>query len=81
MNIFVFNSRETPLKQKYPDGVEVKRIPLPASGILGVFYDFISILIGSFRSDVLLLLGAQGMPLAIVAKFFLRKRIVVNGWD
>ena len=74
----VFNSRETPLKQKYPDGVEVKRIPLPASGILGVFYDFISILIGSFRSDVLLLLGAQGMPLAIVAKFFLRKRIVVN---
>ena len=35
-------------------------------------------MIGSFRSDVLLLLGAQGMPLAIVAKFFLRKRIVVN---
>lgn len=77
----VFNSIETPiLKNKIPKNCKVIRLPLSASGYQGMIYDFLSIFIAIFYSRKLLLLGAQGIPLAILFKFlsFGALKIFVN---
>ena len=53
-------------------------MPLKASGFQGIIYDYISILISFFRSDVFLLLGAQGMPMIYLLNFIFKKKIIVN---
>lgn len=66
----VFNSVETPvLKNKIPKNCKVIRLPFSASGFQGMIYDFLSVFIAIFQSRKLLLLGAQGAPLAILFKY------------
>ena len=66
----IFNSIETTIPQMIPQGVEVKRILIPASGFLGLFYDFWSVIRSAWKVDTVLLLGVQGIPLLVFIKIF-----------
>ena len=66
----VFNSKDSNKDFKIPDGTKVIFMPLKASGIQGIFYDYISILISFFKADIFLLLGSQGMPIVYLLNFF-----------
>ena len=74
----VFNSKDSNKNFTIPEGTKVMFLPLKASGFQGIIYDYISILISFFRSDVFLLLGAQGMPMIYLLNFIFKKKIVVN---
>lgn len=74
----VFNSKDSNKDFKIPDGTKVIFMPLKASGIQGIFYDYISILISFFKADIFLLLGSQGMPIVYLLNFFFKKKIIVN---
>ena len=74
----IFNSVETPKQIKTPKNVKVKRLPLSASGFIGLFYDFWSIIISYWHVDTILLLGVQGIPLIAFLSFFKRVKIVSN---
>lgn len=77
-DFLVFNSIDSNKDFDIPVGTQVIFMPLKASGIQGVFYDYISILISFFKADVFLLLGAQGMPMVYLLNFFFKKKIIVN---
>ncbi len=74
----IFNSVESPKKIECPANVEVKRLPISASGFMGLFYDFWSILICYWRVDTILLLGVQGIPLIAFLSILKKVRIVSN---
>lgn len=74
---WVFNPRDNRATEA-PAGVRVIRLPFRSSGFEGIFFDFASIALCFFFVDCVLLLGAQGIPLAIVLKWIKRTRIVVN---
>lgn len=79
ISLVIINSSESPRKiNKLPKNVRVIRIPLKASGIIGIIYDYISILITFFKSDTLLLLGAQGIPVIFFLKIFKKTKVVTN---
>ena len=52
-------------------------MPLNASGLQGIIYDYISVLISFFKADVFLLLGAQGMPLVFLLNFIFKKKLLL----
>ena len=74
----IFNSSESRGDISSPQGVRVKRLRLKASGFQGLFYDFWSILLCYRKSDTLLLLGIQGIPVIAVLLLFKKKKIVAN---
>jgi hypothetical protein len=74
----IFNSIETTIPQMIPQGVEVKRILIPASGFLGLFYDFWSVIRSAWKVDTVLLLGVQGIPLLVFIKIFRDIKIISN---
>jgi len=74
----IFNSIETPERIKCPQGVNVKRLPLKASGFQGLFYDFWSIIICYWKVDAVLFLGVQGIPLIPIMNIFKKVKIVAN---
>jgi hypothetical protein len=78
INYIVFNSRDTQVPKTKIDGIRVIKLPLKANGIEGLFFDFLSIFICYFYVDVLLLLGAQGIPLVNFLQIVKRRVIVVN---
>lgn len=74
----IFNSKESANDiSNLPNGVNVKRIGLSASGFEGLFYDFWTILICYFKVDCILLLGVQGIPLIPFLRPF-KKVIVIS---
>ena len=77
-NFLVFNSKDSNKNFDIPEGTKVIFMPLKASGFQGIIYDYISILISFFQADVLLLLGAQGMPIIFLLNFLFKKKIIVN---
>ena len=78
VELLIFNPVETPVPADIPSGVRIIRIPLSASGMVGIVYDFLSILLCMGRVDTILLLGVQGMPLLAFLRPFFRPRIVGN---
>lgn len=74
----IFNSKESPKNIIPPQGVEVKRIDINASGFQGLFYDFWSILFCFNKVDTLVLLGVQGIPLIPILRLFRKFRVVSN---
>ncbi|WP_075342096.1 glycosyltransferase family protein [Tenacibaculum agarivorans] len=74
----IFNSSDTEYVKPAPDGVEVKKMIFKAAGYQGFFYDFYSILLCYFKVDVLVLLGAQGMPIIPLLSIFKKKTIITN---
>tara|TARA_B100001741_G_C16555269_1_gene602416 strand:- start:26130 stop:27203 length:1074 start_codon:yes stop_codon:yes gene_type:complete len=78
MRYIIFASKISKKSLKTPSKVKVIRLPLSASGIQGVIYDFLCILISLFYSRKLLLLGSQGMPLITLLKIFLKLLVIVN---
>jgi glycosyltransferase involved in cell wall biosynthesis len=79
IHYLIFNSKESPeFIEKIPDRVVIRRIKLKASGFEGLFYDFWSILICYFKSDTILLLGVQGIPLVALLRLFKRTNVVSN---
>ena len=77
-NYLVFNSKDSNKDFEIPTGTQVIFMPLNASGLQGIIYDYISVLISFFKADVFLLLGAQGMPLVFLLNFIFKKKIIVN---
>lgn len=79
ISLIVVNSLESPKKiPKLPNNVKVIRIPIKASGFVGIIYDYISILLTFFISDTLLLLGAQGIPFLFFLKIFKNTKVITN---
>ena len=74
----IFNSKDSNKDFIIPSETEVIFMPLKASGLQGILYDYFSILISFFKADVFLLLGAQGMPIIYFFNFFFKKKIIVN---
>jgi len=74
----IFNSSSTEFVKLPPEGVIVKNLPFKADGFQGFFYDFQSILLSYFKVDVLLLLGAQGMPIVPFLNIFKKIKIIIN---
>lgn len=74
----IFNSVESPENIICPPNVQVRRLPISASGIIGIIYDFWSILICFWRVDTILLLGVQGIPLIALLIIFKKVNIVSN---
>ena len=74
----IFNSSDTKFVKKPPKGVVVKKLLFKADGFQGFLFDFQSILLSYFKADVLLLLGAQGMPIVPVLSFFKKIKIIIN---
>ena len=77
-DFLVFNSKDSNKDFDIPVGTQVIFMPLKASGLQGILYDYISILISFFKADVFLLLGAQGMPIIFLLNFIFNKKIIVN---
>ena len=74
----IFNSSNTKFVKQPPKGVVVKKLVFKADGFQGFLFDFQSILLSYFKADVLLLLGAQGMPIVPVLGFFKKIKIIIN---
>ena len=74
----IFNSKYTEKPTELPLNIRVISIPLSASGKIGVIYDFLSILVAFFYSNSFLLLGSQGMPMAVICKIFKNISVTVN---
>lgn len=74
----IFNSADNKVNSTLPSGVSVKNMKLKAAGFEGIFYDFWSLLIALPKVDVFLLLGIQGIPLAMLMKNFFNKKIITN---
>lgn len=74
----IFNSSDTKFVKKPPTGVVVKKSLFKADGFQGILFDFQSILLSYFKADVLLLLGAQGMPIVPILGFFKKIKIIIN---
>ena len=74
----IFNSSTTKFVKHPPKGIVVKKLRFRASGVQGIFFDFQSILLSYFKSDTLLLLGTQGMPVVSVLSFFKKPKIITN---
>ena len=74
----IFNSSDTKIEKIIPTNVKVVRSMFKADGIQGFFYDFVTILRAYFTCDTLLLLGAQGIPIISLLKFFKKTKIVTN---
>lgn len=80
LNYIVFNPKETKKTTYIPKNCKIIEIPLSASGYQGLFYDFLSILIGFFYCRNQLLLGIQGVPACSFLKIvsFNRLKFAVN---
>lgn len=78
LNYLIFNSAAYPPQKSAPEGVTVRQLKFKADGYQGLFYDFWSIWVSRRKADTMLLLGAQGMPLAVFLRLFHRFRIVTN---
>jgi len=78
LNYLIFNSAAYPPQQSAPEGVTVRQLKFRADGYQGLFYDFWSIWVCRRNADTMLLLGAQGVPLAALLRLFRKFRIVVN---
>jgi glycosyltransferase involved in cell wall biosynthesis len=75
----IFNSRDSNKNFKTPKGSKVIFMPLKASGLEGIFYDFLSIIIAYIKGcRTLLLLGNQGIPIIPFLQIFGKKNIVTN---
>lgn len=74
----IFNSSDSPIQQKYPKGIEVRKLKFKASGFEGLFYDFWSILVCYWKVDTILFLGVQGIPLIPILRIFKKNKIVSN---
>lgn len=74
----IFNSVESAKKITCPPNVQVRRLPVSASGFIGLFFDFWSILICFLRVDTILLLGVQGIPLIAFLSFLKKVKIISN---
>lgn len=74
----IFNSVESPKNIICPPDVQVIRLPISASGIIGLIYDYLSILICFWRVDTILLLGLQGIPLIGFLLMLRKVKIVSN---
>lgn len=75
----IFNSRDSNKDFSIPAHSKVIFMPLKASGLEGIFYDFLSILISYIKGcDSLLLLGNQGIFLIPLLQIFSRKNIITN---
>jgi len=78
LRYLIFNSAGYPSQKEPPEGVTIRQLKFKADGYQGLFYDFWSIWVSRRKADTMLLLGAQGIPLAIFLKLFHRFRIVAN---
>lgn len=74
----VYNSVESQRRERYPKGVKVIHLPWKASGLQGMLYDYFSIFQAYWKSDAILLLGVQGIPLLFLLLFFRKTKIVGN---
>ena len=74
----IFNSSDTKFVKKPPEGVVVRKLLFKADGFQGLLFDFQSILLSYFKADVLLLLGAQGMPIVSILGFLRKTKIITN---
>ena len=74
----IFNSRDTPSVDVSIPGVMVKKSIFKASGFEGLFYDFSTILQCYFKTDTILLLGIQGLPLVSFLSLFKKIKVVSN---
>ncbi len=78
LEYIIFNSAGSPPRHEPPAGVTVRQLRFKADGYQGLFYDFWSILVCYHKVDVMLLLGAQGIPLAAFFRLLRKFRIVAN---
>lgn len=81
LNYIVFNSKESKKITSSPPNSWVIKLPFSASGIPGIIYDYLSIIICYIRKvDTILLLGNQGIFMIWFLKKFLRYKVrtVVN---
>jgi|GEM_PF-2982793 len=78
LEYLIFNSAAYPPQQELPAGVEVRQLKFRADGYQGLFYDFWSILVCYRKVDTMVLLGAQGIPLAALFHQVRKFHIVVN---
>jgi hypothetical protein len=77
-NFLIYNSKLT-VSSNPPVGSKCINFSLHAHGFQGLFFDFISIFHAIFFTRTLILLGAQGLPVALFIKIFLPSlRIIVN---
>lgn len=75
----IFNSRDSNKDFKIPSNSQVVFLPLKASGMEGLFYDFISIIIAYIKGcETLLLLGNQGILIIPFLLPFSKKKIITN---
>ena len=74
----IFNSKFTKKPKDLPENIKVIRIPLSASGKIGVLYDYISIVLAFFLSNTFLLLGSQGILIIPLCKVFKKINVIVN---
>jgi hypothetical protein len=74
----IFNSVESKIEITPPQGVEVKRLGLKASGFQGLFFDFWSILLCFWKVDTILFCGVQGITLARILLIFRKVNFISN---
>ena len=74
----IFNSKFTNKPKNIPKDIKIIKLPLSASGQMGVIYDFVSVCIAFFNSNTFLLLGSQGMLLVAICKLFKKINVIVN---
>lgn len=81
VDLIVFNPKETIIVQPAsPVGALVLQLPLSASGVQGLVYDSLSIIIAALKGFDILMLGMGAMPAMAIVKglFFGKPKVVVN---
>ena len=59
-------------------GASLKYIPLDANGIQSIFYDILSLIQATRRSDVVLILGVSGCCFLPIYRLFSKKKLIIN---
>ena len=76
--LYILNPKENPFTGMAPAFTRVINSKLSGTGIKGLFLDCFYTLKMANVVDCFLLLGAKSIPIAILAKFFFKNKIVVN---
>ena len=72
------SSKSYPKRLSLYKGASLKYIPLDANGIQSIFYDILSLIQATRRSDVVLILGVSGCCFLPIYRLFSKKKLIIN---
>ena len=65
-------------RSNFYKGALLKYIPLEANGIQSIFYDMLSLIKATRKSDVILILGVSGCVFLPIYRLFSKKKLIIN---